>query len=78
MPTNQPFLFHAAISLLKYLPTYPMQCIKAVPIKNKHAPLNAVEGFIRQILGWRLIWLHLLAKMPRYEQENFRIITIHP
>jgi deoxyribodipyrimidine photolyase-related protein len=36
------------------------------------APLNAVEGFIRQILGWReyvrgLYWL----KMPGYLEENF-------
>ena len=36
------------------------------------APLNAVEGFIRQIIGWReyvrgIYWL----KMPGYEHENF-------
>lgn len=35
------------------------------------APINAVEGFIRQILGWReyvrgLYWL----KMPTYKREN--------
>ncbi|MCS6890881.1 MAG: cryptochrome/photolyase family protein [Rhodovarius sp.] len=36
-----------------------------------HAPLPAVEGFIRQILGWReyvrgIYWLH----MPRYAELN--------
>ena len=36
-----------------------------------HAPLNAVEGFIRQILGWReyvrgIYWL----KMPDYAEAN--------
>jgi len=37
-----------------------------------HAPLAAVEGFIRQILGWReyvrgVYW----ANMPGYEEKNF-------
>lgn len=39
---------------------------------TKHAPLNAVEGFIRQILGWReyirgIYWL----KMPEYANNNY-------
>ena len=38
---------------------------------QQHAPLNAVEGFIRQILGWReyvrgIYWL----KMPDYKSLN--------
>jgi len=40
--------------------------------REGRAPLNAVEGFIRQIIGWReyvrgIYWL----KMPGYERENF-------
>ena len=40
--------------------------------KSGRAPLNAVEGYIRQILGWReyirgVYWL----KMPDYAQSNF-------
>jgi len=39
--------------------------------REGHAPLAAVEGFIRQILGWReyvrgVYWAH----MPGYEQHN--------
>lgn len=40
--------------------------------REGEAPLNAVEGFIRQVLGWRefvrgLYWL----KMPDYAERNF-------
>ena len=39
---------------------------------SKNIPLNSVEGFIRQILGWReyvrgIYWL----KMPQFEQDNY-------
>ena len=41
-------------------------------LKEKDIPLNSIEGFIRQIIGWRefmrgIYWL----KMPEYEQQNF-------
>jgi deoxyribodipyrimidine photolyase-related protein len=47
-------------------------CRKAeAAYQSGHAPLNAVEGFIRQILGWReyvrgLYWF----KMPNYAEGN--------
>jgi len=66
MWTDEPFLFHARISSslnLKLL--NPMEVIKKVEqaYHDNKAPLNAVEGFIRQILGWReyirgLYWSH--------------------
>ena len=76
MHTNEPFLYHALISTslnLKMLS--PLEVIQAAeqayhddPVRY---PLNAVEGFIRQILGWReyvrgVYWLH----MPDYLEQN--------
>ncbi|WP_417499110.1 cryptochrome/photolyase family protein [Methylophaga sp.] len=66
MWTDQPFLYHARLSAslnLKLLdPLEVIDAAKEAYQKNK-APLNAVEGFIRQILGWReyvrgLYWAH--------------------
>ncbi|MTI64169.1 cryptochrome/photolyase family protein [Methylophaga sp.] len=56
MWTEQPFLYHARLSAclnLKLL--HPMEVITAAEqaYRDGKAPLNAVEGFIRQILGWR-------------------------
>jgi deoxyribodipyrimidine photolyase-related protein len=66
MWTEQPFLFHARIaSSLNLKLLNPMEVIKKVEqaYSDNKAPLNAVEGFIRQILGWReyvrgLYWSH--------------------
>lgn len=51
-----------------------LECIERAEAgyREGKAPLNAVEGFIRQILGWReyfrgIYWL----KMPDYVQANF-------
>lgn len=75
MVQGEPWMFHSHISFyLNCGLLLPMDCIERAEAAyhNGGAPLNAVEGFIRQILGWReyvrgLYWL----KMPEYEGENF-------
>jgi len=74
MKQGEGFLFHALISpMLNIGLLLPDEvCRKAeAAYHSGHAPLNAVEGFIRQILGWReyvrgLYWL----KMPDYAEGN--------
>jgi deoxyribodipyrimidine photolyase-related protein len=74
MKQGEGFLFHALISpMLNIGLLVPDEvCRKAeAAYHTGHAPLNAVEGFIRQILGWReyvrgLYWL----KMPNYSEGN--------
>jgi len=75
MVQGEPWLFHSHISL--YLNSgllLPLECVKYAEqaYQNGLAPLNAVEGFIRQIIGWRefvrgIYWL----KMPKYKPLNF-------
>ena len=72
---NEPWMYHSHIS--PYLNSgllQPMECIEAAcqAYWAGSAPLNAVEGFVRQILGWRefirgIYWL----KMPEYATGNF-------
>ena len=74
MVEGEAFMFHAHIGLyLNCGLLSPQQAIIAA--ENAYhagaAPLNATEGFIRQILGWRefvrgLYWL----KMPDYADQN--------
>lgn len=74
MAEGQTTLFHALISTsLNCGLLLPAECCIAVADawRDGQAPLNAVEGFVRQILGWReyvrgLYWL----KMPGYAQTN--------
>jgi deoxyribodipyrimidine photolyase-related protein len=74
MWTSQPWLYHARISAalnLKLL--HPQAAIDAAlaAYQQGHAPLAAVEGFIRQILGWREYVRHIYwARMPAMRAEN--------
>lgn len=74
MTMGEPFVFHALLS--PYLNVGLLHareaCVAAErAFRSGHAPLNAVEGFVRQILGWReyvrgIYWL----EMPDYAQTN--------
>ena len=74
MKAGDPHLFHSLISTSLNLGLLnPLEiCRQAeTAYRQGHAPLNAVEGFIRQILGWReyirgIYWL----RMPEYRRLN--------
>lgn len=75
MLQGEPWMYHSHIShYLNCGLLEPWEIIKSAErtYYEGHAPLNAVEGFIRQILGWReyirgIYWL----KMPGYSKENY-------
>ncbi len=75
MIEGEAWMFHSHIALyLNCGLILPEECIKAAEdaYDADLAPLNSVEGFIRQILGWREfirgIYWH---NMPKYSQLNF-------
>ncbi len=75
MWTGAPFLYHSRLSSAMNLKLLdPRDALKAAEdaYHTGDAPLQSVEGFIRQVLGWReyvqgVYWLH----MPEYIDSNF-------
>lgn len=75
MKSGEDLLFHALLSpYLNIGLLLPGEVCEAAlrAYETKHAPVAAVEGFVRQILGWReyvrgIYWL----KMPDYAATNF-------
>lgn len=74
MATGEPTLFHSLLSpTLNIGLLTPLECVDAAvdAWRAKKAPLNAVEGFVRQIIGWReyvngVYWL----RGPDYRESN--------
>lgn len=75
MLVGERFLYHSVISLYINVGLLdPLHVCKRVEAEHHAgaAPLNAVEGFIRQIIGWReyvrgIYW----REMPGYGEKNF-------
>lgn len=74
MADGEPFLFHSRISAALNIGLLDLRRICAeveAAYRAGDVPLNAVEGFIRQLIGWReyvrgIYWL----RMPEYAEGN--------
>ncbi len=74
MWTDEPFLYHSRLASslnLKLLSARRVIDAALEALDEGHAPLASVEGFIRQVLGWRefvrgLYWM----QMPEYLKRN--------
>ena len=74
MWAGEPWLYHSQLSAclnLKLLSAHEVVQAAQTAWAQGHAPLPAVEGFVRQILGWReyvrgMYW----TQMPRYLERN--------
>lgn len=75
MIEGQPWMFHSHLSFyLNCGLLTPRECVRAAEkaYQEAKAPLNAVEGFIRQILGWREFVRGVYRlKMPQYSNLNY-------
>jgi len=75
MLDGEAFLYHSVLSIYLNVGLLdPLDVCRRVDAayRNGHVPLNAAEGYIRQIIGWReyvrgIYWL----KMPQYGEQNY-------
>jgi deoxyribodipyrimidine photolyase-related protein len=78
MWTGRPFLYHSRLSAalnLKLLDPKLVVDKAEAAYEDGHAPINAVEGFIRQVLGWRefvrgVYWLYAGDPEADYLTKN--------
>ena len=74
MWTGEPWLFHSRLSAVMNLKLLSPREVVAAAIechRNGTAPLAAVEGFVRQILGWREYVRGIYGQeMPGYLERN--------
>ncbi len=74
MARGKDTLFHSLVSTSLNLGLLsPMEICQAAEdaFHHGHAPINAVEGFVRQIIGWREYVRGLYcAYMPEYKERN--------
>lgn len=74
MVKGQPFLNHSVLS--PYLNTcllHPLELCEEAEKRflSGKAPLSSVEGFIRQLIGWReFVWRAYWRMMPEYKHRN--------
>ena len=72
---GQPVLYHSVLSpLLNLGLLHPRECVERVlrAFEEGRAPIQSVEGFVRQVAGWReFINGAYWQRMPGYKDENF-------
>lgn len=75
MWSGEPFVYHSALSpLLNLKLLSPRECVDAAlaALARGEAPLQSVEAFVRQLIGWREYIRGVYRREgPTYEQRNF-------
>ena len=76
MATDEPVLFHSTLSaLLNAGLLAPLDVVRAAEVRYRdgRVSLNCVEGFVRQILGWReYVYGMYWSFMPEFRDRNAR------
>jgi deoxyribodipyrimidine photolyase-related protein len=69
MKADEPFLFHAVVSPLLNIGLLTVDDVIAA-VTRTDAPLASVEGFVRQVIGWREYMRGMYRAHPELERVN--------
>jgi len=70
--SNKPFLFHSVISPMMNIGLLTdTEVLKIVKQYEAHVPIEAFEGFIRQVIGWRNYMYTIYLLEPDIAKMNF-------
>ena len=69
MKHDEPFLFHAVISPMLNIGLLTVEEVIAAATRTA-APLASVEGFVRQVIGWREYMRGMYRAYPKLERVN--------
>ncbi len=71
---NEPFLFLSVLSPLINCGLLDVETVVAAVVeayRDGRAPLNSVEGFVRQVIGWREYMYGMYLEMPELLEANY-------
>lgn len=76
MAAAEPFLFHSVLSPLLNIGLLTVEeVVKAALGARDRVPLASLEGFVRQVIGWREYMRGAYRAMPRLRGENHFALT---
>ncbi|WP_194397338.1 cryptochrome/photolyase family protein [Microbacterium atlanticum] len=70
MAADEPFLFHAVVSPLLNIGLLTVEEVVEAVTGSPGAPLASVEGFVRQVIGWREYMRGMYRAHPDLERAN--------
>lgn len=70
MAAEEPFLFHSLLSPLLNIGLLTVDEVVDAVLAHPDAPLASLEGFIRQVIGWREYMRGAYRAMPELKQAN--------
>lgn len=75
MAAGEAFLFHSVLSPLLNIGLLSVDEVVAAALEARDVPLASLEGFVRQVIGWREYMRGAYRAMPALREANHFVLT---